>query len=333
MSGGIYAVIPAFRATTTLRRVVERALLVVDHVIVVDDACPESCGRLVENGADSARVTVIRRETNGGVGAATKTGIIEALERGAEFIVKIDADDQMDTRYVPHMIAFLREQPDIDLVKGNRFADMDTVRRMPVLRLIGNAGLTFLVKFSSGYWTLVDPTNGFFAVRSNVLRGMELSALADRYFFEIDLLCSLGLRKRAIAEIEMPAIYADERSSLSIGRALLTFPLRLLVRFIRRIVVNYFIVEINVGSFCALIGYPLLVAAVIFGSYEWMLSARSGESRSPGTVLLALLLFIIGFQLSIQALFYDVQSAPRTLKIRRDPSVRVDVLPTEALGR
>ena len=149
------AVVPAYRAAATLARVVERALEVVDEVIVVDDACPERCSEVLA-GAPS-RVHVVRREHNGGVGAATKTGIVEALARGAEIIVKVDADDQMDTSYIPHMVAFLQRAPEIDMVKGNRFADPATLYRMPVTRLIGNAGLTFLVKFSTGYWTIFSP--------------------------------------------------------------------------------------------------------------------------------------------------------------------------------
>jgi dolichol-phosphate mannosyltransferase len=314
-----FAVIPAYRAGDTLARVIQRALGVVDVVIVVEDACPDRCADTIDSLEGSARIVVLRRTANGGVGAATKDGIAEAIRRGAEIIVKIDADDQMDTRYVPHMIAFLREQPELDLVKGNRFADPSTLHTMPLVRLIGNAGLTFLVKFSSGYWTLVDPTNGFFAVRASALKNTDLSAIADRYFFEIDLLCAFGLRRRAIAEMEMPAIYGEETSSLSIGQALVTFPLRLFTRFLRRMVVNYLIVEINFGSVCALIGLPLLLAAVIFGSYQWGLSYSSGQPRASGTVMLALLLFITGLQLSLQALFYDVQFATRTLKVRRDP--------------
>jgi glycosyltransferase involved in cell wall biosynthesis len=313
-----FAVIPAYRASATLAAVVEQCLGVVDHVIVVDDACPENCSAVLSTGAKEPRVTVVRRGRNGGVGAATKDGIAEALRLGAEVIVKVDADGQMDTRYVPHMIEFLGSQPEVDLVKGNRFADPATLRRMPVARLIGNAGLTFLVKFSSGYWTIVDPTNGFIAARASALRRMNLDVLSDRYFFEIDLLCSFGLARRAIAELEMPAIYGDESSSLSIRRALLTFPGRLLSRFLKRLLVNYLIVEINVGTVCAVVGIPLLIAGVVFGSHEWLISVASGP-RPTGVIILALLLFILGFQLTMQALFYDIQFSTRTVKIRRDP--------------
>lgn len=311
------AVIPAFRASTTLRRVVERALEVVDEVIVVDDACPERCSDVL-TGAFPSRVRVIRREQNGGVGAATKSGIAEALARGADVIVKVDADDQMDTSYIPAMVACLRAQPEIELVKGNRFADPSTLHRMPIVRLLGNAGLTLLVKFSSGYWTIVDPTNGFIAVRARSLRETNMAALADRYFFEIDLLCSFGLHRRTIAEMRTPAIYAGERTSLSIGHALVTFPGRLLKRFLRRIIVNYLIVEINVGTLCAVIGLPLLLAATIFGGHEWLVAIQTGQPRPTGTIVLALLLFTIGVQLSLQALVFDVQFGTRTIKVRRE---------------
>ncbi|MBV8642692.1 MAG: glycosyltransferase family 2 protein [Candidatus Eremiobacteraeota bacterium] len=319
------AVVPAYRAAATLARVVERALEVVDEVIVVDDACPERCSEVLAGAPN--RVHVVRREHNGGVGAATKTGIVEALARGAEIIVKVDADDQMDTSYIPHMVAFLQRAPEIDMVKGNRFADPATLYRMPVTRLIGNAGLTFLVKFSTGYWTIVDPTNGFIAVRARALRETNLARLADRYFFEIDLLCAFGLRRRPIAEMEMPAIYAGERSSLSVGTVLLTFPGRLLTRFLRRILVNYFVVEINVGTLCAVIGLPMLLAGLAFGGHEWAVSIATNQPRPTGTIILALMLFTIGFQLALQAVLFDVQFGTRTAKVRADREVR-DTVPS-----
>ncbi len=309
-------VIPAYRARRTIARVVDRALAVADLVVVVDDACPQSSGDVVR-GIDP-RVRVVVHEVNRGVGGATKTGISAAMALGADYIVKIDADDQMDTTFVPHMIDILERAPEIELVKGNRFADPATLQTMPAIRLIGNALLTLLIKFSSGYWTIVDPTNGFIALRADSLQRMKIDRLAERYFFETDLLCLFGLRRRTIAELEMPAIYGEEPSSLSIPVVLTSFPPLLIKRFLRRLLVNYLIVEINVGTLCAAIGFPLLLAAIIFGGHEWYISVTSGTGRPTGTIVLALLLFIIGFQLSLQALLYDVQFSTRTIKLHRD---------------
>lgn len=317
----VAVVVPAYKARDTIERVVRRALGVADIVIVVDDACPERSGAAVSD--LDPRVRVLRHEVNRGVGGATKTGIAEALRLGAEYVVKVDADDQMDTAFVPDMIGVLDRVADVDMVKGNRFADPATLRTMPAARLIGNAGLTLMIKFSSGYWTIVDPTNGFIALRADALRELDLNALAERYFFEIDLLCMLGLRRRTVAELEMPAIYRNERSSLSIGHTLLSFPPKLAARFLRRLLVNYLVVEINLGSLCGLIGIPLLIFAIFFGAHEWAISVTSHIGRPTGTIVLALLLFMTGFQLSLQALMYDVQFAPRTLKLRSGATHRV----------
>jgi dolichol-phosphate mannosyltransferase len=314
-------VVPAYKARDTIERVVRRALDVADVVIVVDDACPELSGAAVRD--LDPRVRVLRHEVNRGVGGATKTGIAEALRLGAEYVVKVDADDQMDTAFVPDMIGVLDRVADVDMVKGNRFANPATLRAMPAARLIGNAGLTLMIKFSSGYWTIVDPTNGFIALRAEAVRELDLDDLSERYFFEIDLLCMLGLRRRTVAELEMPAIYRNERSSLSIAHTLFSFPPKLAARFFRRLLVNYLIVEINLGSMCGLIGIPLLIFAIFFGAHEWAISITSHISRPTGTIVLALLLFMTGFQLSLQALMYDVQFAPRTLKLRSGATHRV----------
>jgi len=311
----VVAVIPTYRASRTIERVVSAALVFVDEIIVVDDACPENSAALVA-GIDP-RVEVLHHPKNLGVGGATKTGFRRALERSADFVVKIDADDQMDAMHIPDLIRALIAAPDLALVKGDRFVDPATLRTMPRLRLIGNSGLTFLVKIASGYWTLVDPTNGYFAMRAEDLERLDLGALDDRYFFEIDLLCALGRQKAPIAELEIPAIYRGEPSSLSIRHSLRTFPFRLADRFLRRLLVNYLISEINVGSLCALVGLPMLLIAVIFGGAEWAKSAATGIPRPTGTIILALLLFMIGFQLTLAAVIYDVQFCVRTVKLRR----------------
>ena len=308
----VVAVIPTYRAQLTLSRVVARALEVVDYVIVVDDCCPEESSSQIQ---ETDKVRLIRHSVNRGVGGATKTGILAAIDLDADIIVKIDSDDQMDVSYIPAMIDVFLTEARVDLVKGNRFADASTLRVMPVARLIGNAGLTLLVKICSGYWTIADPTNGFIAVRSDALRKLDLEKLNDRYFFEIDLLCAFGIGRRVIAEFEMPAIYNGGQSSLSIRTILMSFPAKLLGRLIMRLLVQYVVVEINVGSLCGLLGFPIFIFALFFGGHEWYLSSATGVGRPTGTIVLALLLFIIGFQLSLQAILFDVQFSTRTIKV------------------
>jgi glycosyltransferase involved in cell wall biosynthesis len=309
--------VPAFRARATIEAVVTKALRYVDRVIVVDDRCPQGTGAFVRARFEGdARVEVIEHERNRGVGGAMKTGFAAAIRDGSAVVIKLDADDQMDSSYIPYITELLEKQPQLMMVKGNRFGSSSVIEAMPLVRLIGNSGLSFLVKLSSGYWNVIDPTNGYIAIRSEALRELDFDRLAERYFFEIDLLCALGLRKAPIAELEMPAIYGSENSSLSVTRALMRFPFALLRRFIKRLFVQYVLTDINVGTLYGAIGIPLLLIGMIFGSEQWAQSATTGIPRTSGTVVLALLLFIIGFQLLLQAISFDVQFAPRTTKAR-----------------
>ena len=67
---------------------------------------------------------------------------------------------------------------------------------MPWLRLIGNAGLSFLSKMSTGYWELFDPTNGYTAIHAALVRELPLGKLSRRYFFESDILFRLNVLRR-----------------------------------------------------------------------------------------------------------------------------------------
>jgi len=310
----VAVVVPTYKASGTIERVVRRALAVGDIVIVVDDACPERSGELVR-GLDR-RVHVVVHESNRGVGGATKTGMREALARGARYVAKIDSDDQMDTSYLPFMIEMLERYPELDLVKGNRFSSLTTLRTMPLLRLIGNASATLLVKVSSGYWSLVDPTNGFIAARRDVLMNIDLDALDDRYFFETDLLCAFGLHRRIVAEVEMPAIYSEPPPRPWGLRTLLPFPVKLAQRLFRRLLVQYFFAEINIGSLCLLTGVPLFLAGVVSTVRAAWNSPTSQNAGWSHSIELATLL--IGSQLLIAAMFYDVLSSTATRKLNRE---------------
>ena len=110
---------------------------------------------------------MIYHAVNQGVGGAVLTGYRAAIDAGAEVIVKVDGDGQMDPALIPAFIApILRGEA--DYTKGNRFFEIETVQQMPLIRLIGNAGLSFLTKLSSGYWNLFDPTNGYTAIEGTV---------------------------------------------------------------------------------------------------------------------------------------------------------------------
>jgi glycosyltransferase involved in cell wall biosynthesis len=315
-----FCVIPTFKARATICEVVRQALRYAHAVIVVDDACPQHSGEAVEaeyGGRPS--VVVIRHEVNRGVGGATKTGFARALELGAEIIIKLDADGQMDARYIPSIVALFETDPAVEFVKGNRFIDMNLVRAMPKRRLFGNSVLSLLLKLSSGYWNLIDPTNGYLAFRASKLRQMAWHELSDRYFFEGHVLCMLGMKKARIAEMEMPAIYGGEQSSLSIMKVVFEFPPKLAKLCLKRVLFQYFIYDVNLGSLYICFGALLVTAGTLFGTYQWVESIVTGVPRTTGTVMVAVLALLMGFQLLLNALMHDVQFSARSLKVVPQP--------------
>ena len=111
---------------------------------------------------------MIFHEKNKGVGGAVITGYRTAIEEDQDIIVKIDGDGQMDPALLPEFVEPIISG-EADYTKGNRFYDLEEIHEMPKIRLIGNAVLSFMAKFSSGYWDLFDPTNGYTAVHLSLI--------------------------------------------------------------------------------------------------------------------------------------------------------------------
>jgi dolichol-phosphate mannosyltransferase len=316
----ISVVIPCYRVKGKVLDVVAKIGAGVSAIYVVDDACPERTADLVDQSVRDPRVRVIRREHNGGVGAATVAGMIAALADGADVVVKLDGDGQMDPALIGRLIAPILAG-EADYTKGNRFFSPEFVKGMPFWRLFGNATLSFMSKLSSGYWTIFDPTNGFIAVHAAVLRALPLNDISPRFFFECDLLFRLNLVRANVVDVPMRARYADEHSNLRIHQVIGPFMGRLMLNFFKRIAYVYFVRDFTIGSLYLVFGVPLFGFGVVFGAYEWSHHIAMQMTASAGTVMLAALPLIIGFQLLLSFLAFDIATVPRTAVHRhlRDP--------------
>ena len=304
----VVAVIPAYRTAAAIRSVIEGIPSLVNRVVVVDDASPDDLAGEVSAAADS-RVVLLAHEKNRGVGAAMRTGIAAALELGADVVVKLDSDGQMDPARIPDLVAPILSG-EADFTKGNRFHDLRFIRAMPLVRRLGNLGLSFLVKAASGYWSVFDPCNGFLALRAPRLREMRLEMLADRYFFEISLLCEAYLTRAVLRDVPLPPRYGDEVSSLSLAGSLVEFLPRLGGRLVRRFGYAYFLRDFNLVSVLLCGGLPLLLFGMLWSALHWYRSYATGVVATTGTVIIGALTIILGFQLLLQAVVLDVQSEP-----------------------
>jgi len=161
----IAVVVPCYKVERHLEGVLTSVPQTVRHIIVVDDACPNSSGKIAEAlQSKDERIVTLFHPANRGVGGAVITGYQHALSLSSDIVVKMDGDGQMDPAQVPQLVEPLVAGR-ADYAKGNRFRNFDELRQMPRLRLVGNSFLSFFLKAASGYWNLMDPSNGYTAIQ------------------------------------------------------------------------------------------------------------------------------------------------------------------------
>jgi len=79
----------------------------------------------------------------------------------------------------------------------------------------------------------------------------------------------------------------------------------------RRILYSYFLRNFSPASLELLIAPPLLIFGVLFGMWHWLISLQSSAPATAGTVMVAALPILIGLQLLISWLNFDVAAEPR----------------------
>ena len=307
-AAGVWLIVPCYRVKAHILQVIAKIPAWVEGVVCVDDACPEGSGDFVEANVADPRVLVVRLKENQGVGGAVMAGYVAAERRGARILVKVDGDDQMNLAYLPQLVAPIL-LGEADYTKGNRFTSASHLTSMPPIRVFGNAVLSFLAKVSTGYWNVFDPTNGFTAIEGAVARRVVEKQVSRRFFFETDLLYHLGTLRAVVRDVPIPARYGAEVSNLRISAIVGPFALKHVRNFARRILGQYFVRDFNVATLELIFGLAFLLFGLGYG-LNWISVREPGQAASAGVVMMAALPVMVGVQLLLQAINFDVLSVP-----------------------
>jgi glycosyltransferase involved in cell wall biosynthesis len=302
-------VIPCYKVRAQILGVLEQIGPTVERIYVVDDACPEKTGALVQDSCHDPRVHVIFNPKNAGVGGAVIEGYKAALRDGMDVIVKLDGDGQMDPMLVPDLVGPIADG-EADYTKGNRFYSLDRISEMPRLRILGNALLSLMTKLSAGYWNIFDPTNGYTAIHAKVARQLPLEKISRRYFFETDMLFRLNTIRAVVLDVPIDARYGSEASSLRISRIVFEFALKHVRNFFKRVFYNYYLRDMSIASIQLPLGVGMLLAGVGYGFTTWRAGLEQSSPSNAGTVTLIALLVILGTQFILAFLGYDIASVP-----------------------
>ena len=306
----VAVVVPAYNEegliAATLRGVPE----FVDSIVVIDDASMDATAACVtEVAADDPRVVLVRHADNQGVGGAVVDGYRQAIEDGMDIAVVMAGDNQMPSEHLTRLLDHLIDNG-YDAVKGNRFLASPTAMNMPRHRILGNIVLTLLTKLASGYWSIFDAQNGYWAVTTDSLRRLDLSRIARRYDLENSMLISMNIINARVADVAIPAVYGKEQSAIRLWRDVPRILGTLFTGFWRRIFLKYVLYNFHPIALFFFAGLALVLWGV--GAGAWAVAYSIGpETASSGTVMLSVLPFLLGFQLLLAALVLDIINEPR----------------------
>ena len=212
--------IPAFNEERAIAAAIASVPAFVDHVVVVDDASTDGTAARARDAGAARGATVIRHDTNRGVGAAIVTGYRAALAAGADVVAVMAGDGQMDPADLPALLDPIADGA-ADYVKGNRFAHPDVWTAMPPVRIVGNLVLSAATRVTSGYRHVFDSQCGYTAIAAHAIEAIDLDGLFPRYGYPNDLLSRLHVAGMRVADVPVRPIYGPHwKSGINLGTAI-----------------------------------------------------------------------------------------------------------------
>ena len=333
----VFLIVPAYEEETQILKVLTDMPDFVDKVIVVDDGSKDKTGDVVQKFAETDdRVELMVHVKNKGVGAARFTGFRRAIDEGADLLVAIDGDGQMDALEIKHLLDPLVDDV-VDFTKANRLASGEAWKIMPRFRFFANAILTLLTKIASGYWHITDTQAGFFAMTRELAENIDYDDLYNRYGCENSLLIHMSVINARAQDVPSKPIYkVGENSRIRVWRD--WFPLvRLLNKgFFWRIFQKYVIRDFHplvffymtglvVSFISALYLFVIVVGRVIIPRMDVTAATRElwlYTIASPLVSALVLIFFVLGAQMLFFAMWMDMQESQHLKEGNRSPFMK-----------
>ena len=213
---GLSVVIPALNEEDSIQSIMARVLSTRSkleavgirdlELIVVDDGSTDRTSEIVKA---TQGTRLIQHATNGGYGAALKTGFAAAKGQWVGFL---DADGTYPPEYFPTLCEVALTQ-DADIVIGSRMAGADS--EMPVVRRVGNFIFANLVSLVSAT-RITDSASGMRVFKKSILE--QIYPLPDG--LNLTPVMSTRALHEQLKMVEVPIPYSERqgRSKLNVVR-------------------------------------------------------------------------------------------------------------------
>ena len=209
----VCVVLPTYNEAGTIGEVIARVLASTPDVdiLVADDNSPDGTGKLADViAAREQRVRVLHRPGKAGLGPAYVAGFKDALARGYDAVIEMDADLSHSPEDVPRLI---EAATTADVVLGSRYAPGGGTRNWSKSRerlsRVGNAYARLALRVP-----VHDATAGFRIYRREVLEELPLDDVSSAgYGFQIEMLWRAWLAGFKVVEI--PIVFTERREGVS----------------------------------------------------------------------------------------------------------------------
>lgn len=308
----VAVVIPCYNEEKLIKKTIDDLPDLVDYIIPVNDASSDdTIGKLRSIAKSNKKVSVVDLEKNQGVGGALISGYEYAIAHTDAVAIGIVAGDaQFNTSYLQPMLDDFIDKK-ADYVKASRFFHREEFKAMPKYRQFGNIFITLLTKFSTGYYSITDITNGCGFLRRDIIEKVDFSIVQRRYDYETSMLTALSIANAKVIDHAVPAIYGDETSTIKLLPTALRNLRAVWSGFWRRIYYKYILYGFHPIALFLISGVLLLVFGLGFGLFILLDKLFTGSVPTTGSVMASVLPIILGFQLVLSALSMDVSNEQR----------------------
>lgn len=302
-------VIPAYNEEKLIARTIDEVPDFVDYIIVVNDGSKDDTHNIVAAiSRKNNKVTLIDNEVNSGIGYTLIHGFKHSLaETDAEAIGIVAGDAQFDSSYLgPMLDDFIQYK--LDYIKASRFFHREAFKKMPKYRQFGNIFITLLTKFSTGYYTITDITNGCGFLRRSILEKVDFDIVKHRYDYETSMLTALSIVGAKIKDHAVPAHYGEEKSTIKLIPTALRNLRAIWQGFWLRIYYKYVLFNFHPIALFLFTGMLFILVGLVTGIILIFQKLAYDLSPSTATVMLCVLPIILGFQMLLAALIMDVDN-------------------------
>ncbi|HMD90302.1 MAG TPA: glycosyltransferase family 2 protein [Anaerolineaceae bacterium] len=301
----IGVVVPAYNEEILILDTLKSMPDIIDCIFVVEDGSTDCTLALIEEQQQiDGRIQIIAHSVNQGLGKSLIDGYEASLKSDMDYTAVMDGDNQMDPDDLPVLLDQLVDHG-YDYVKGNRLLHSN-IRAMPLYRFLGNALLTILTKFATGYYRLMDPQCAYAVIRNNVLAQLPIQNMTHGYGYNAEILTMLNIQGFSVTNVEVRPVYDREKSKINLWTYIPRVTILLIRLFFQRLWWRYMVRDFNPLVLLYMFGFSNIIFILIPFTIRFFVLWRLQQKAPEVTLLILLFTTLITFQSLIFAVWMDM---------------------------